>query len=103
MPPTSEMLDFLNAPLLTGDVKDLKDLGKELGKDLGAEATRNLLRLVENPFIQRTTNVLLGILGVWVAYKVVDGLLKKAPVLHEMTHKGNTPPPPASVASAERA
>ena len=74
------MLDFLNAPLLTGDVKDLRGLGK----DLGAEATRNLLRLVENPFIQRTTNVLLGILGVWVAYKVVDGLLKKAPVLHEM-------------------
>ena len=74
------MLDFLNAPLLTGDVKDLRDLGK----DVGAEATRNLLRLVENPFIQRTTNVLLGILGVWVAYKVVDGLLKKAPVLHEM-------------------
>jgi hypothetical protein len=70
------MLDFMNAPLLTGDVKDL-------GKDLGAEATRNLLRLAENPFIQRTTKVLLGILGVWVAYKVVGGLLKKAPVLHE--------------------
>ena len=32
--------------------------------------------------------------------KVVDGLLKKAPVLREMTHKGNTPP---SVAAAERA
>ena len=70
------MLDFMNAPLLTGDVADL-------GKDLGAEATRNLLRLAVNPLIQRTTNVLLGILGVWVAYTVVGGLLKKAPVLHE--------------------
>jgi hypothetical protein len=32
------MLDFLSAPHLTGDIKDL-------GKDLGAEATRSLLRL----------------------------------------------------------
>ena len=90
------MLDFLNAQHLTGDVKDLKDMGK----DFGAEATRNLLRLVENPFVQRTTNVLLGFLGVWVAYKVVGGLLTKAPVLDEMSHKGTTPPPPASVAAA---
>jgi hypothetical protein len=86
------MLDFLSAPHLTGDVKDV-----------GAEATRNLLRIVENPFVQRTTNVLLGFLGVLLAYKVVGGLLTKASVLREMTHKGTTPPPPASVAAAERA
>ena len=64
------MLDFLSAPHLTGDVKDV-----------GAEATRNLLRIVENPFVQRTTNVLLGFLGVLLAYKVVGGLLTKASVL----------------------
>jgi hypothetical protein len=89
------MLD-LNMPLLTdAGARDLRDLGR----DLGAEASANLLRAVERAdaliaraYDKRMVFVPLGILGAYVAYRIVVGLHRefgaKPAVEHTVQHLG---------------
>jgi hypothetical protein len=85
------MLD-LNMPLLTdAGAKDLgrnlgRNLGRDLGRDLGAEATANLLRIVESG----TTRLLVGgllVLGAGaLAFYTLRELRSASSVQHEVFH-----------------
>ena len=81
------MLD-MNMPLLTdAGAKDLgRNLGRDLGRDLGAEATANLLRIVESG----TTRLLVGgllVLGAGaLAFYTLRELRSASSVQHEVFH-----------------
>jgi hypothetical protein len=92
----------LTAPHLSGDISEI-----------GAEATANVLRIVESDTakaLSRTAEALvcgtLAIVGAYVSYTIAVGLHRefggaKPPVEHSVLHRDErTPPPPAAAAAA---
>jgi hypothetical protein len=90
-----------SAPHLTGDVAHA---GERAGERAGAEATANLLRIIESDTAKAVvwgTLAIVGgtltIVGAYVSYTIVVGLHRefgaKPPVEHNVLHRNERAPP----------
>jgi hypothetical protein len=91
-----------SAPHLTGDVAHA---GERAGERAGAEATANLLRIVESGTAKVVVWGTLMIVGAFVAYTIAVGLHRefggaKPPVEHSVLHHTERAPPPPAAAAA---
>jgi len=83
---------------MTGDVARA---GERAGERTGAEATANLLRIVES----RQATALIALLGAYSLYTIAVGLRRefggaKPPVEHSVLHCNERAPPPPPAAAA---